>query len=199
MAFYTVPRRDDMGDRLTYSVKAYTRHVLPGWKTVRTLGGFYQIPPGILSYWKPPEIEQFVRHASKQQRDSFEYVCCCPTWHFKTKDVSKNAIYSTGGRYYYKGAEEENLVVTPMRGRCRGKPCTFLKVNVDYNGEPQEYYLMVYGEVSMRTFYKYLLFYHDQVSIISTKLCRAANYQKRYNEMRSPVCFTESCIQSPEP
>lgn len=193
MAFYPVPRRTDLGDRLTYAVNAYRHHQLPGWKTVRILGGFYQLPPGAVAYWTDSDIKRFILNATPKQKNSFETSCRCRPWSFKTKDISFPALYSIGRRYFHNCPEETDLSVTPIRGTYHDMMFTGIKVSCVYGGVPQQYCLIASGDLTMRTFYKYLMFYGERINHVPVDLTGAPALQMKYRKLRSYRCFIESC------
>lgn len=151
------------GSRFTFAVKRFWTPVRPGWKVVRVAGTFWSLPPGTLDYMSVDEILKFAALADRRQRSSFNDVVQC-TADGKTRCANKRGIYWTGQKAFQVGMCQDRCNVTPFRGEYKGTLFTGIFVNFP-DAPDKDYYLATPKDVSMATFYKYLLFYQQHISI----------------------------------
>lgn len=151
------------GSRFTFAVKRFWGGNRPGWKVVRVAGCFWSLPPGTLDYLTVDEILRFAALADSKQRYSFNSVVeCVPQG--KTRIANKPGIYWTGQKAFKVGMCQDRCISTPFRGEYNGQ--TFTGIFVSFPGAPERgYYLATAKDVSVATFYKYLLFYKQYIGI----------------------------------
>ncbi|QXO09543.1 hypothetical protein pEaSNUABM11_00119 [Erwinia phage pEa_SNUABM_11] len=154
--FRTVPHHD--GQRFTFGIKRYAPLHRPGWRTVRALGQFWRLPPGLSQYLTDEDVQRLMTTCDDRQRASFMEVCQVPSLR-KTCDATAQGIYWTGQKAFQVGMQEQTVTVTPFR--LEGETVfTGIRITAgDY-----DYLLATDKDVSMATFYKYLLFYSHHIS-----------------------------------
>ncbi|HHS7556401.1 TPA: hypothetical protein ACTPQ1_004693 [Salmonella enterica] len=161
VAVRSVPHQT--GSRYTFCVKRFGARHRPGWKVVRVAGTFWHLPPDTLKYLTPEQILQFLRAADSSQRASFmDGIACRESG--KTRDATGRGIYWTGQHAFQVGLPDTKCRVTPFNGEYLGDH--FTGIYVDFPEHPElNYYLSVNKDVSVATFYKYLLFYGRYVRV----------------------------------
>jgi len=151
------------GTRFTFAVKRYWTTVRPGWKVVRAAGTFWSLPPGTLNHMSIEEILKFAALADRRQRASFSAVAQC-TEERKTRNACERGIYWTGQKAFQVGMCQDRCIVTPFQGDYGGT--FFTGIFVSFLDAPEkDYYLATPKDVTMATFYKYLLFYKEHIGI----------------------------------
>ncbi|ANZ50540.1 hypothetical protein STRATTON_115 [Erwinia phage vB_EamM_Stratton] len=151
------------GSRFTFAVKRFWGGQRPGWKVVRVAGVFWSLPPGTLDYLSVDEIMQFAALADSKQRYSFNSVVECSS-QGKTRDACKPGIYWTGQKAFQVGMCQDRCISTPFQWV--DGDVTFTGIYVSFPDAPErDYYLATPKDVSMATFYKYLLFYKQHIGI----------------------------------
>lgn len=158
--FRTVPHHS--GQRFTFGIKRFAAIHRPGWRTVRALGQFWRLPPGMSQYLTDEDVQRLMTTCDARQRASFEHVCQAAEMR-KTCDATTRGIYWTGQKAFQVGVEEEPVTVTPWR--YESDEVTFIGIRITV-GE-YDYLLATDKDVSMATFYKYLMFYSRYISVRS--------------------------------
>lgn len=149
------------GSRYTFAVKRFGFCNRPGWKVIRIAGTFWQLPPGIEEHFGIEQIERFLALADRRQLASWADTG-------KARDASKTrnatvpGVYWTGQHCFQVGPEPEKCVVEPFNEMIDGEIFTGIKVCFPTKPE-QNYLLATLRDVTLSTFYKYLLFYNRLV------------------------------------
>lgn len=161
VAVRSVPHQT--GSRYTFCVKRFGARNRPGWKVVRAMGQFWQLPPGTLKYFSVDRIAQFLNAADPSQRSSFiAGIVCRPDG--KTRDATTRGIYWTGQNAFQVGLPCLKCEVTPFNGPYAD--AYFTGIFVSFKDDPSlNYFLSVDKDVSIDTFYKYLLFYSRYIRV----------------------------------
>lgn len=155
--FRHVPHHD--GQRFTFGIKRYAVPQRPGWKTVRAMGQFWRLPPGLSQYLTDDDVQRLMMTCDARQRASFEEVCQASEMR-KTCNANTQGIYWTGQKAFQVGVEDEECLVTPWQGEVDG--VKFMGIRIITTDH--DYLLATDKDVSMATFYKYLLFYSHYIS-----------------------------------
>jgi hypothetical protein len=158
--FRTVPHHD--GQRFTFGIKRYAALHRPGWRTVRALGQFWRLPPGLSQYLTDEDVQRLMTTCDDRQRASFMEVCQAPSQR-KTCDATAQGIYWTGQKAFQVGMQESAAKVTPVRLESGETVFVGIRITTDAH----DYLLVTDKDVSMATFYKYLLFYSRYISMRS--------------------------------
>lgn len=153
-----VPHR--AGGRFTFGVKRYSLGKRPGWKVVRVAGGFWHLPPGIFNYYSLDQIQTFLNKADWQQRSSFDNIRCNELR--KTKDALERGIYWTGQHSFQVGGFQDDCTVEEIVEEVNGRKYIGIRVSCPDNPD-YGYVLVTDKDVTMATFYKYLLFYSRNI------------------------------------
>lgn len=149
------------GSRFTFGVKRFGFCHRPGWKVVRVAGTFWQLPPGIDKYMSIEQIEQFLRGADSSHRSSWSGTARHRSTS-KTKNATERGVYWTGQKAFQVDMEPLTCVVTEFNEEIDGDVMT--GIVVQFPDSPRDDYVLgTVKDVTMATFYKYLLFYSRQV------------------------------------
>ncbi|AWN08901.1 hypothetical protein MLDJOKPK_00062 [Salmonella phage SPAsTU] len=195
VAVRSVPHQT--GSRYTFGVKRFGARHRPGWKVVRVAGTFWHLPPDTLKYVTPEQILQFLKAADSSQRASFlDGIACRDSG--KTRDATGRGIYWTGQHAFQVGMPDVECVVTPFNGEYRGDH--FTGIYVDFPEQPElNYYLSVNKDVTIATFYKYLLFYGRYVRVSPVQDDWHYKYPLPYGrDRRLEGCSIENFNNSPQ-
>lgn len=155
--FRTVPHHS--GQRFTFGIKRFAIPHRPGWKTVRAMGQFWRLPPGLSQYLTDDDVQRLATTCDARQRASFEVVCQATEMR-KTCNACEQGIYWTGQKAFQVGAADDTAKVTPWHGEINGVIFTGIRITT---GE-HDYLLATDKDVPMATFYKYLMFYSHYIS-----------------------------------
>lgn len=149
------------GSRYTFGVKRFSFCHRPGWKVVRRAGTFWQLPPGIEQHMSIEQIEQFLKGADSSQLCSWADTGKA-RGSSKTRDATGRGVYWTGQHAFQVGMESPKCVVTPFNEEIGGD--VFTGIVVSFADSPEDDYVLgVMKDVTIATFYKYLLFYNRKV------------------------------------
>lgn len=149
------------GSRFTFGVKRFGFCHRPGWKVVRAAGTFWQLPPGIDAYMSTEQIEQFLKGADSRQNSSWSNTGR-HRGTSKTKNATERGVYWTGQKAFQVGMGYLKCVVTEFNEEIDGDIMTGIVVR--FPESPRDDYILgTVADVTMATFYKYLLFYSRQV------------------------------------
>lgn len=158
--FRSVPHTT--GSRYTFAVKRFGFCNRPGWKVVRVAGTFWQLPPGIEQYMSVEQIELFLKGADRSHLSSWADTCRARSTS-KTRDATQPGVYWTGQHCFQVGMLKSACTVEPF-SETVGEDI-FTGIMIRFPDEPElDYLLATMRDVSMATFYKYLLFYNRLVS-----------------------------------
>ncbi|QVW55853.1 hypothetical protein pEaSNUABM9_00272 [Erwinia phage pEa_SNUABM_9] len=149
------------GSRFTFAVKRFGFVRRPGWKVVRVAGTFWQLPPGIEKYLTIEQIQTFVKGADSSQRYSWSSAAL-PRGKSKTTNATTRGVYWTGQKAFQVDMECAKCVVTPFNEEIDGDIMTGIAVQFPDSPE-DDYVLGTVKDVTIATFYKYLLFYNRHV------------------------------------
>lgn len=158
--FRTVPHHG--GQRFTFGIKRFAPIHRPGWRTVRAIGQFWRLPPGLSQYLTDEDVQRLMTTCDAQQRASFEHVCHASELR-KTCNATTQGIYWTGQKAFQVGMEHDPVKVVPWSQAIDGVVFTGIRITT---GE-YDYLLATDKDVSMATFYKYLMFYWRYISMRS--------------------------------
>lgn len=160
VAIRSVPHQT--GLRFTFGVKCYGLKDRPGWGVFRVAGLFWTLPPNTLKYLTVEQISQFNKLADYNQRSSFRDVVHCNELR-KTKDATGKGIYWTGAKAFQVSDHALPCKVTEVVGEVNGNK--YCGIHVVFPDDPnQDYLLITDKDVTMATFYKYLLFYTRHIT-----------------------------------
>lgn len=149
------------GSRYTFAVKRYGFCSRPGWKVVRVAGTFWQLPPGIEDHFSIEQIERFLGLADSSQLASWSSTGKARSTS-KTRNATQPGVYWTGQHCFQVGPAPEKCVVEPFNEMIDGEVFTGIKVCFP-NDPAHDYVLATLRDVTLSTFYKYLLFYNRLV------------------------------------
>jgi len=195
--FRTVPHHS--GQRFTFGVKRYHAINRPGWRTVRALGQFWRLPPGVNQYLTDEDIKRLATTCDARQRASFEHVCQAGEMR-KTCDATVRGIYWTGQKAFQVGVDNSPVSVQPVRFTVGEVIYTGIRVTVQ-DADNTDYLLVTDKDVSLATFYKYLMFYSRYVSMRSLKTegyCGLHNILPYGRDTRLEKCSIESLNVTPQ-
>ncbi|QVW55101.1 hypothetical protein pEaSNUABM29_00057 [Erwinia phage pEa_SNUABM_29] len=186
------------GSRYTFGVKRFGLRHRPGWKVVRVAGTFWHLPPDTLKYLSVEQIMQFLKAADSSQRASFMDGIACREGS-KTRDATGRGIYWTGQHAFQVDGVDMEYKVTPINGEYRGDRYT--GIYVEFPDSPElNYYLTVRKDVSIATFYKYLLFYGRYVRVSPVEDDWHYKHPLPYGrDRRLEGCSIENFKSSPQP
>lgn len=149
------------GSRFTFAVKRFGFNRRPGWKVVRAAGTFWQLPPGIEKYLTVEQIQLFLKGMDSNQAYSWS-VSAKAVGSSKTKDATSRGVYWTGSKAFQVDMKCEKCVVTPFNETIDGD--IFTGIHIGFPNAPEDDYVLgTMRDVTMATFYKYLLFYSRHV------------------------------------
>lgn len=180
VAVRSVPHQT--GSRYTFGVKRFGVNYRPGWKVVRAAGQFWYLPPETLKYLSADQIQRFLKLADASQRASFigGIACRCSE---KTRNATGRGVYWTGQNAFQVGMPEVECIVTPFNGPYANGH--FTGIFVTFPDDPTlDYVLSVDKDVSIDTFYKYLLFYSRYIRVNPVQVDRYYKYPLPYGRDR---------------
>lgn len=149
------------GSRFTFAVKKFGFNHRPGWKVVRVAGTFWQLPPGIDKYMSTEQIETFLKGADSSQRSSWSGTGR-QRGVSKTRVATERGVYWTGQNAFQVDMQPLKCVVSEFNEEIDGDIMT--GIVVQFPDSPRDDYVLgTVKDVTMATFYKYLLFYSRQV------------------------------------
>lgn len=192
--FRTVPHHS--GQRFTFGIKRFSPKQRPGWRTVRALGQFWRLPPGLSQYLTDEDVKRLMITCDARQRASFEHVCQATEMR-KTCNATERGIYWTGQKAFQVGIEDVPVTVTPWHYETEGLVFVGIRVTA---GE-YDYLLVTDKDVSMTTFYKYLMFYSRYISMRSLKTdgyCNLHNMLPYGRDRRLEKCSIETLSALPK-
>lgn len=150
------------GLRYTFSVQRYNVLYRAGWKTYRAYDGIWTLPPDTFKYLSADEIVRMRKRCDSRQGESF-HVACEPLSVTKTKDATQRGVYWTGLKCFHVGYPLSTVNASPVTATIGG--VLFTGILVRGKGmHDYEYLLLTDKQVSISTFYKYLLFYRNYIS-----------------------------------
>lgn len=155
MAARFVPFHD--GSRYTFGVERYAVGFRPGWRVVRIDKACWCLPTGIFDYFTPEALTRFVSLGSPTQRTAWEKNIRC-RYLGKTRNATVRGVYHVGSRWLHVEPTHPRCAVTPFNGEYHGQ--VYTGIHFAFPDNPDlNYFLATPKDVTLATFYKYLLFY----------------------------------------
>lgn len=156
-----VPFHD--GSRYTFGVERYAVGFRPGWRVVRIDKTCWYLPTAIFDYFTPEALSRFVQRGSPTQRSAWEKNIRC-RYLGKTRNGTLRGVYHVGSRWLHVEPTHPKCVVTPFNGLYNGQIYTGLYFAFP-DAPDLNYFLATPKDVTLATFYKYLLFYPAYVVV----------------------------------